>query len=143
MNARGMTYQALVWIAVTLVCTGLVACNPNTKVTDKNVHIIDDVELAALMASDKPLLIIDARPDYRYRLGHLPGAINTPLPELKKDDARFSEKQHLVVYGDGPDSTLSHAAAKKLLANPKLTVSDFRGGMALWEKAGREVVTGN
>ncbi len=138
MTTRGNTRGLTGLLVLVLVSLGLLACNQKVKVTDKQVNIIDDVQLAEMMAGDEALLIIDARPDYRYRIGHLPGAINIPLPKLNKDDPRFVEGQHIVVYGDGPGSALSHAAAKKLLANANLVVSDFRGGMEMWKKAGRK-----
>jgi len=117
-------------------------CNPKPKVTDKSVHIIDDVQLKEMMLNEQNLLIIDARPDYRYRLGHVPGAVNITLPDIDPQDKRFNKDQHIVVYGDGPRNTLSHAAAKKLLSTGKLVVSDFRGGYELWTEAGREVEKG-
>ena len=120
----------------------LASCNRPPKITDKNVTIIDDVRLVEILETEENVLVVDARPDYRYRLGHLPGAINIPLPELTPDDDRFAEGMHVVVYGDGPRNTLSHAGAKKLLAHGKLIVWDFRGGYELWKNAGRETRTG-
>lgn len=131
------------FLLVILVCTCVSACNPKPKITDSNVKVIDDVQLVELIKSNKGVVLVDARPDYRYRLGHLPGAINIPLPEVKATDPRFNKGQHIVVYGDGPRNTLSHAAAKKLLTNGKLIVSDFRGGFEMWKQAGREIVTGS
>jgi len=139
MIQRGTIQITAVLILAGLLLTGLTACNPKPKVTDKQVKIIDDVQVAELMLGDKPVLLIDARPDYRYRLGHLPGAINIPLPQLQPDDPRLTEGVTLIVYGDKPQSTLSHAAAKKLLANLRLTVLDYRGGIEMWKQAGRKL----
>lgn len=133
--------NTMMLLTLVLTCAGLVSCNSSAKVTDKNVHIIDDSELAEMMDSGKPILLIDARPNERYHVGHLPGAINIPLPDLDKDDARFAKTNSIVVYGEGSESSLSNAAAKKLLVNPKLTVWDFRGGLEMWKHAGRDVVT--
>ncbi len=141
MTARGTYQTAGRFLLIILNCVWLTACNPTPKITDKDVTIIDDVQLVELIESEPSVLLVDARPDYRYRIGHLPGAVNIPLPEVNADDPRFTKGQHVVVYGDGPRNTLSHAAAKKLLAGGKLIVSDFRGGYEMWKQAGREIAT--
>ena len=128
---------------IVLVCAGLSACNATPKITDADVKIIDDTSLIELLESEPGVVLVDARPDYRYRLGHLPGAINIPLADITPKDARFGEGAHVVVYGDGHRNTLSHAAAKKLVAGGNLIVSDCRGGFEMWKKAGRDVVTSN
>jgi len=113
------------------------ACNQVPEVTDEDITLIDDIQLIELLQENPDLLIIDVRPDYRYRLSHIPNAINIPLPELTPDDPRLTELNHVVVYGDGPRNTLSQAAAKKLLAGGQLHVSDFRGGMDVWNRNSR------
>lgn len=125
-----------------LIFLGLGACNQTPEVTDEAVEVIDDVALVELLETEKAVLLIDVRPADRYRTGHLPGAINIPLPDLSPTDPRFAKVKHAVVYGDGSWNTRSHAAAKKLLAGGALRVSDFRGGFEAWRKADRQVVTG-
>ena len=124
-----------------LVFLGLSACNPKPKVTDESVKVIDDVTLTEIQRDEPDLVIVDVRPADRFRTGHLPGAINIQLPDLTPTDARFHKVKHIVVYADGPRNTLSHAAAKKLLAGGKAQVSDFRGGIEAWRKADRKLVT--
>lgn len=120
----------------------LAACNQTPQVTDKDIDLLDDIGLVELLDQQQVVVIVDVRPDYRYRTGHLPGAINIPLPDLTPSDPRFVGADRVVVYADGPRNTLSHAAAKKLLAGGNLVVSDFRGGFERWRKSGRQVVTG-
>ena len=122
--------------AILVVATG---CNSTPNITDKDVTLIDYDALAELMNDKSKPVLLDVRPDYKYRLGHLPGAINIPLPELSPTDNRLAQAEHVVVYGDSSANTLSHAAAKKLLAGGKFLVSDFRGGLEAWQEAGGEV----
>lgn len=124
-----------------LIFLGLSACNQTPNVTDESVEVIDDVTLSEIQADDPGLVLIDVRPGERYRTGHLPGAINIQLPDLRPTDPRFHKVKHIVVYADGPRNTLSHAAAKKLLAGVKARVSDFRGGIDAWRRADRQLVT--
>ncbi len=128
--------------ATSLVLAGILlllpACNHAPEVTDDDIALIDDVKLVEMLQENPKLMIIDVRPDYRYRLSHIPNAINIPLPELSADDPRFADVEQVVVYGDGPRNTLSQAAAKKLLAGGKILVSDFRGGMDMWDRSSRK-----
>ncbi len=119
----------------------LPACTQTPQVTDDDISLIDDIQLVELLQENPKLLIVDVRPDYRYRLSHIPDAINIPLPELSPDDPRFAKVKHVVVYGDGPRNALSQAAAKKLLASGKITVSDFRGGLDMWNRNSRKTET--
>lgn len=141
--SASITYTTAQGWLLTFILLGLSACSPTPKVTDESVTLIDDVQLAELLAKDPGVVLVDVRPDYRYRLGRLPGAINIPLPDLDHADSRFDKVKHVVVYGDGPRNTLSHAAAKKLLAGGKAQVSDFRGGFEAWQKAERRIETGH
>ena len=38
--------------------------------------LINLLELQALMQSEKEVVLLDVRPDYEYREGHMPGALN-------------------------------------------------------------------
>jgi len=120
----------------------LSACNSTPVITDDSVTVVDQIELKELLNEEPETMLIDVRQDYRYRLSHLPGAINIPLPDLMFTDPRFAEAVHVVVYGDGHRNSLSHAAAKKLLAGGLFPVSDFRGGIEMWERADGPTVTG-
>ena len=133
------TAARLCLIAITL---GLIACNQTPQITDDDITLIDDVQLIELLKQQQDVVIVDVRPDYRYRTGHLPNAINIPLQDLKPDDPRFTEAGHLVVYADGPRNTLSQAAAKKLLAAASVPVSDFRGGFEMWKRNDHQIITG-
>jgi rhodanese-related sulfurtransferase len=131
------------WLLIcALALLALSACNNAPEVTDEDVAVLDHVQLKELMTEEPEVLLVDVRPDYRYRLGHLPGAINIPLPDLAFTDQRFAEIKHVVVYGDGHRNALSHAAAKKLLAGGQFLVSDFRGGYEMWKRAEGPIVAG-
>ncbi len=140
MSMRGKLVKAA-GPGLLLIFLGLSACNQTPNVTDESVEVIDDVTLSEFQADDPGLVLIDIRPGERYRTGHLPGAINIQLPDIRPTDPRFHKVKHIVVYADGPRNTLSHAAAKKLLAGVKARVSDFRGGIDAWRRADRQLVT--
>ncbi len=57
-------------------------------------------ELFKLLQDHAPLTLVDARPEIRYHQGHLPGAINIPVPLLKEQKAKAlpKEKNKLLVF---------------------------------------------
>jgi len=112
----------------------LPACNTAVKTSDEDLQILDYEGLQELFADARgPVLLIDVRKPEKFAEGHIPGAINIPVLELKPNDPKLGEAQQIVVYSDGwtPLRTdrLSWAAAKKLLAMGYVGVNDFRGGL--------------
>jgi rhodanese-related sulfurtransferase len=68
----------------------------------KGYRVINLEELAALSQAEEDLLLIDARPAYEYRAGHIPGAAN--LEFHPGDKVRFSaEKRRQLKNLIGPD----------------------------------------
>jgi rhodanese-related sulfurtransferase len=68
----------------------------------KGYRVVNLKELAALSQAEEDLLLIDARPPYEYRAGHIPGAAN--LEFHPGDKVRFSaEKRTELKNLIGPD----------------------------------------
>jgi rhodanese-related sulfurtransferase len=123
-------------LLLTLSVAALLGCPSQRTTSDKDVNLINRPQLQTMLASEKQkqgLVIIDVRKPVPYAEGHIPGALNIAVVELKKDDRRLAEAKTIVVYGSGlPDDLLSWAAAKKLVALGYVNVHDFRGGMEEW-----------
>lgn len=77
----------VLWLAaaVILAATPFIAVAAETPIwwadavreSERNGYrVINLEELAALSQTEENLLLIDARPSYEYRAGHIPGAIN-------------------------------------------------------------------
>ena len=60
--------------------------------------------------------ILDVRPEDEFTLGHLPGALNIPLRELKSRLGDIDPKQEIVAYCRGPYCVLSYEAVAQLRA---------------------------
>ena len=136
-----VAFAVLVAIAAMLP-TG---CNTSVKTSDENLEIIGYERLMELLADERsPVLLVDVRKPKSYAQGHIPGAVNIPVLQLKPNDPKLGEAQEIVVYSEGwtPLRTdrLSGAAAKKLLAMGYVGVNDFRGGLELWRNEGGQVV---
>ena len=84
----------------------------------------------------RPVLLVDVRSPGEFREKHIPGAINSYLPDIRGGDSRFAVAGLIVVYGSGlEDDLLATAAVKKLLAFGYQNVAYFPDGLKGWSKA--------
>jgi rhodanese-related sulfurtransferase/predicted transcriptional regulator len=58
--------------------------------------------------------VLDVRPSEEFAAGHLPGAINIPLKELKRRLGELPSGKEVVAYCRGPYCVLSYEAVAKL-----------------------------
>ena len=94
-------------------------------------------ELHALMR-DGLVTLIDVRPADEFSLGHVPGAINVPLAELKAWSVAASPDREVVAYCRGPWCVMSFeaVAALRSLGHAARRLED---GMPEWKAAGLPV----
>ena len=90
------------------------------------------------VARDDGAQIIDVRGAAEYAAGHIPGALNVPLPELA-DRVAALPAGPLVLHCQG--GTRSAIAASVVRAGGRDDVSDMDGGFAAWEQAGLPVAS--
>jgi ArsR family transcriptional regulator len=86
--------------------------------------------------------VLDVRPPDEFALGHLPGAVNIPLRELKARLAELDPTQEIVAYCRGPYCVLSYEAVAALRSRG-FKVRRLEDGLPEWRAAGLPVVTGN
>lgn len=82
--------------------------------------------------------VLDVRPPEEYRAGHLPGAVNIPLAELKKRLHELSADQHIVAYCRGPHCVLAFEAVAGLRESG-IVARRLDGGLPEWVLAGLPV----
>lgn len=85
--------------------------------------------------------VLDVRPEDEFALGHLPGAINVPLRELKKKLAELDATKEIVAYCRGPYCVLSYEAVAALRAQG-FNARRLEDGLPEWRAAGLPVETG-
>jgi ArsR family transcriptional regulator len=85
--------------------------------------------------------ILDVRPGDEFALGHLPGALNIPLRELKVRLNELDPKQEIVAYCRGPYCVLSYEAVAQLRARG-YTVRRLEDGLPEWRAVGLPVIIG-
>jgi rhodanese-related sulfurtransferase/DNA-binding transcriptional ArsR family regulator len=102
----------------------------------------DDLEPVSrkdLMKRSRAVTILDVRPEDEFALGHLPGALNIPLRELKARLSEVDPKQEVVAYCRGPYCVLSYEAVAALRARG-FKARRLEDGLPEWRAAGLPVI---
>jgi rhodanese-related sulfurtransferase/DNA-binding transcriptional ArsR family regulator len=85
--------------------------------------------------------LIDVRPEDEFALGHVPGARNIPLSELKRHLSKFNRKTEIVAYCRGPYCVLSFEAVAQL-RKLGFKARRLEDGLPEWKAAGLPIQTG-
>jgi len=92
-------------------------------------------------------LFVDAREDWEYAEGHIPGAINLPYEQAINDPARLETIEQggkpIVTYCGGGSCEISITVAWELLGVGKTHIAVYMGGFPEWEQAGYPVEAGD
>ena len=84
--------------------------------------------------------VIDLRPVEEYAAGHVPGAINIPLPELQKRLRDLPKGKEIIAYCRGPYCLMSFTAVKMLRGRGH-NARRLEAGLPEWRSAGLPVQT--
>jgi len=84
------------------------------------------------------VMVIDTRPPEEFAAGHLPGAINVPLGELKRRLRALPRDQEIVAYCRGPYCVLSYETVA-VLRKRGFKASRLEDGYPEWKAAGLPV----
>ena len=120
----------------------MTGCQTKPRTSDRLVQVIDYEKFDRLYSEKKTrdgLVLVDVRNVKAYKAGHIPGAINIPLPDIGIGDARLAKAKRIVVYSAGWMDYLSRAGAKKLMALGYENVMEFREGLEGWQGSHRRV----
>ena len=95
-----------------------------------------DADFVLQASAGSGTLLLDARPDAAYRLGHIPGALSLPLGRFAASFAamlpRLRAARLLVVYCSGSTCNDSHDLALKLYEKGMKNLLLYKGGMEDW-----------
>jgi len=82
--------------------------------------------------------VLDVRPEDEFALGHLPGAHNVPLSQLKRQLAKLDRNTEIVAYCRGPYCVLSFEAVAQL-RKLGFKARRLQDGLPEWKAAGLPV----
>lgn len=82
---------------------------------------------------------VDPRSSAKYAAGHIPGAVNISLEEVREDHPTLRDYDVFIVYGDDYNAPIAKAMVKRLIAAGYDDSRTLRGGLNGWKKAGNEV----
>ncbi len=104
---------------------------------------LEPVASSELMARvhDGLVSVLDVRPPEEFIQGHLPGAMNVPLSELKKHLHALPKEREVVAYCRGPWCVLSFEAVA-LLRQKGYQARRLEGGLPEWRQHGHPVSGG-
>ena len=124
------------------------------RIAERNIAAVREVVTASFRAHDELepvsqeelrqrmrkglVTVLDVRPQDEFALGHLPGAVNIPLPELKRHLAELPKRQEIVAYCRGPYCVLSFLAIE-VLRKRGFKVRRLEAGYPEWKAAGLPV----
>ncbi len=86
-------------------------------------------------ASDGLVTVLDVRPAEEYAQGHIPGALNVPLDNLKSRLRSLPANQEVIAYCRGPWCVLSFEAVR-MLREAGFTARRLQDGLPEWRRAG-------
>lgn len=103
---------------------------------------LDAVGFGALeqMLSDGLVTLLDVRPPDEFANGHVPGALNIPLSELKARLDEIPSNLEVVAYCRGPWCVLAFEAVA-MIRDSGRAAKRLDGGLPEWRRAGLTVVT--
>lgn len=91
---------------------------------------------------DGNVTVLDVRPRDEYELGHLPGAVNIPLDQLKRRLSRLDRSREIIAYCRGAYCVLSFEAVAALRAQG-FEVRRLADGFPEWKAGGLPIETGS
>jgi rhodanese-related sulfurtransferase len=96
-------------------------------------------ELVARL-KDGLVTVLDVRPEEEFARGHLPGAINIPIPQLERRLAELPKRREIIAYCRGPYCVMSFEAVAALRAKG-YRIRRLEDGFPEWKAAGLRVET--
>jgi rhodanese-related sulfurtransferase len=96
---------------------------------------------AALLFEKEMAVFLDVSPMSRFQEGHIPGAINIPVEEIKNGSSTLNPDSWIILYSTHIDVEAVTQAGKVLLKNGFSHVNILEGGFTNWKDQGYPVST--
>lgn len=139
-----MTRAILVALGLALATTSACALPP-APVDEQagGVRRVDVNTFQAELATGKFAVVVDVRTPAEFASGHVPGAVNIPLDQLKGRLSELDPHKDKAVAVICQSGSRSAAASMTLVESGFTGVVDIAGGTSNWISAGHDVTKGN
>ena len=127
-------YTALAMMLLAFITLPFSAQNNNVINSPNNFNFVDRIFVEKVI-SDENTIIIDARPEFQYSMGHIPQSLNIPYNTTRLDSLiqRLSlTKKLLVLYCSNSHCNAAEILAKKLFARGCQKIRIYQGGWEDW-----------
>lgn len=99
---------------------------------------VKEIDVDGFAAVRNGVEVLDVRSPEEFAAGHVPGAVNVPLPEMGAAAGRYAGERVFVICQSGGRS----AAAAQILTAAGADATSVAAGTAGWMQGGRRVETG-
>jgi rhodanese-related sulfurtransferase len=110
---------------------------PRSQEAQDGPITVNTDQVRQLMAGGRAV-VIDARKEDEYEIGHIPGAINLPFERISTLAKRINSLSHdkwLICYCDGPPCDLGELLASELWSAGYSIVAIYQEGLDAWKKS--------
>ncbi len=104
------------------------------------IDVVSCAELAARLQR-REVVVLDVRPESEYRAGHIAGARNTPIGELRRHLRALPKDADVVAYCRGPFCVYADEAVRTLVRKG-FRARRLVDGFPEWRRAGLPIETG-
>lgn len=122
-------------MAIAFVSLPFSSPQKNPGNTINNIRIVDRVYVEKATKNHSAILI-DARPRFQFRAGHISGVVNIPYNNSKLLESykhRLKDKP-LIVYCSSPECPAAEILAKKLIKIGYRNIALYAGGWKDWTR---------
>ena len=98
----------------------------------KGLKTLTNREFAEQLKNSNNKILIDVRVPREYELGHIPGAVNIPLPDLKKRIKEIPQDKEIFLYCRS--GMRSKQAARILSHRGFRNLKHLHGGIMAWDE---------
>lgn len=98
---------------------------------------------AGVFKGAKKGVFVDPRTPALFAEGHIPDAVNLPLPDMEENGPSvLAGYDVFIVYSSNFSDVIDRAASKRLIDLGYSPVYTLEGGLLTWKNDGRTVATG-
>lgn len=101
------------------------------------LQLITLEKVIEMKENNEDFTLVEVLSSEKYEEGHVPGAINIELDQVRDEaEGKLEKGRTVVVYCGGYACRASTKAAKILMSMGYKDVLDFKGGKPVWKNAG-------